>query len=361
MSHRRNINNYNLNQNRSLNNYENYSKDIEEKPISSVYNIYFRKEKANNSFNKLSTYNSPSSRQKKIPIYHTLFYSPDKIEKNGDYKFIFPISKNFISPRIKYPVEYQSSFISTSKKNINNTIIPDIYISKNSIASPKRCFSEKNFKNVFKSKIRNSYLTLTSNTLGNNNQNYNNRSLQKNNINNKSNPNIININLYNEKNNYIENNIINKIYMNKSRKINTIYEKKLNTSLNSSSAKHTERIHLTERKPIPRRSNYSFYYCPNNVKKNANRNINNKNIMNNNKKNLNNSNINININKGIFIKNNSRKKVNNLPKVKRRPSKIYKESSIIKIQSIVRGYLLNKKLDKYLRHYIQINNAIQII
>ena len=383
MSHKRNITNYSITHNRSLNNYENYSKDKEEKPISSVYNIYFSKEKVNNSYNKISVYNSPSTRQRKLPIYHTLFYSPNKIEKKINYKFLFPNNKNFKSPRYKYPTEYQSSFISTSKKKINNTIIPDIYISKNSIASPKRCFSEKNLKNVFKSKLRNSYLTLTPNNLGNYYPNNNNRSLQKSNINSKSeskNPNIININLYNEKNNYIENNIINKIYMNKNRKTNPIYEKKINTSLNSSSTNNNESILLTERKQIPRRTNYSFYYCPNNVNKNVNRyinkNMNNKNNINiiNDKKNYINNSINYinnknnnskidktDINKPIVVKKNSKRKVNNLPKVQRRPSKLYNESSIIKIQSIVRGYLLNKKLDKYLRHYVQFNNAIKII
>ena len=364
MSHRRNITNNNINYNRSLNNYEAYSKDKEEKPISSVYNIYFSKEKTNNSFNKISVSNSPSTRQRKLPIYHTLFYSPNRLEKKINNKFLFPNNKNFKSLRSKYPTEYQSSFISTSKKKMNNNnIIPDIYISKNSIASPKRCFSGKNLKNVFKNKLRNSYLTLTPNNLGNYYPNNNNRSLKKNNINNKSeskNPNIININLYNEKNNYIENNIINKIYMNKNRKINKIYEKKINTSLNSSLTNNTESILLTERKAIPRRSNYSFYYCPNNANKNANRkvNINNKNIKNNNKNNSNNK---VDVKKGIVVKKNPQKIVNNLPKVKRKTSKIYNESSIIKIQSIIRGYLLNKKLDKYLRHYIQINNAIQII
>ena len=153
--------------------------------------------------------------------------------------------------------------------------------------------------------------------------------------------------------------------MNKNKTINKIYEKKINTSLNSSSAKNKESILLTDRNLIPRRSNYSFYYCPNKSNNNSRRNINNQNIMNNK---INNNNINkissnnkIGIHKGFVIKNNSKKKVNNLPMVQRRPSRLYNESSIIKIQSIVRGYLLNKKLDKYLRYYIQINNAIQII
>ena len=91
MSHRRNITNYNLNQNRSLNNYEKFTKDKEEKPNSNAYNIYFNKEKVNNNFNKISVNKSPSTRQRKIPIYHTLFYSPKKSEKKINYKFLFQI------------------------------------------------------------------------------------------------------------------------------------------------------------------------------------------------------------------------------------------------------------------------------
>ena len=335
MAHRRNITNYNLTQNKPLNNIENNFSKIE-KPISSVYNIYFNKEKLSNSFNKGPVYNSSSNRHKKIPIYNSLFYSPSKTDKKMSYKILFPKFKNYNSQRDSCSIEYASSFIKNSKKEINNTIHPDIYIKKNTISSSrKRCFSEKNLK--LKNKIADSYLILTPTKIANN------RSSDKIKDDSNKNQNIININLYNEKNNYIANNIINQIYMNKNKNKNnnnSIYAKK-NNSINSSIT-NNESVILTERKPIPRRSNYSFYYCSKNSKKN--------------------------LNKGCVIKQkNSKKKINYLPKVQKRPSRQYNsdydynESSIIKIQSVVRGYLLNKKLDKYLRHYMHINGAIKIL
>ena len=175
MSHRKSITNYNLTKSIRLNNYGNFPKNKEEKPISSAYNIYFIKEKTNNSSNKISANNSTSIRHRKMLIYHTSFYSPKKLEKKSNYKFLFPNNKNSKSSKNKSSIECQSNFISISKQKTNNTIIPDIYISKNSIVSPKRCFSEKNLKNVFKSKLRKSYLTLTPNNLENYQLNNNNR------------------------------------------------------------------------------------------------------------------------------------------------------------------------------------------
>ena len=123
--------------------------------------------------------------------------------------------------------------------------------------------------------------------------------------------------------------------MNKNKRNNTIYGIKTNYSQNSSITNNSESLFNTERKDIPRKSNYSFYYCP-------------KNYQNNN-------------NECFFSKNNSKRKTNNLPIVQRKSNRQYNESSIIKIQSVIRGYLLNKKLDKYLRHFMKINNAIKII
>ena len=345
MAHRREITNYNFTRNYNTSKKENIS--TIEKPISSVYNIYFNKEKKNNpNFNKIPVYNSPNSRKIKMPLYKTPFYSPKKLNKRINYKIIF--QKNNKSFRNNFSTEYPSSFISSPKKNSiinikNNTIQQDIYVRKSKIFSLKRNVSDANLQNSFKK--RNSYLALTPTKIKNFCKNNNNKNMPKNekitNEENRKKPNIININLYNEKNNYIENNIINKIYINKNKKNNTIFEKPYNHSLNSLPTTNNESIILTDRKLIPRRNNYSFYYSTNNNIPNK---INNKFQ-----------------NKGGIITKKSRKKMNNLPKVLRKPSKKYDESSIIKIQSIVRGYLLNKKLDKYLRHYMKINNGIKLI
>ena len=176
MSHIRNITKYNFIKKNPLNNIEsNFSKI--EKPISSVYNIYFNKEKLSNSFSKIPISNSPSSRQRKIPIFNSLFYSPHKINKKVNNNIFFPKSKNYKSQKDICSIE--SSYITNSKKEINNTIHPDVYIRKKSIvASPKRCFSEKNFK--IKNKIGSSYLTLTPTKV------VNNKSIEKSNKNNKN-------------------------------------------------------------------------------------------------------------------------------------------------------------------------------
>jgi len=344
MAHRRQITNYGLNQNKKLSNNDNLSKV--EKPISSVYNIYFNKDQlSKKSSNKLPMpkYNSPSSIKRKIPIYQSPFYSPNKIDKRINYKIIFPKNRKYKPISNKGTIEYPSSFITSFKKESlstvqNNTIYKGIYIRKNRIASPKRCCSEKKFKNVFKNKLGSAHLTLTPNK---GEYYYSNINKSNNNKSNK-NQNIININLYNEKNNYIANNIINKIYIDKNKKNNnkSIYEKKINNSLNNSLTNiNNESVNLTERKTIQRRSNYCLHYNRNNNKQS----------------------------KGNLIShNNSKRKLNNLPKVQRKSSKNikdnhYKESLIIKIQSVIRGYLLNKKLDKYLRQYIQINGWIKRI
>ena len=335
MSQRGNIRNYSLSQNKNLNIKDNHSKL--EKPITSFYNIYVKKQKISKSVNKMPIYSSYSNRQAYKPINDNLFQSPNKLEKKIHFRKIYLNSNRIYSQRNKCSSEYQTNFIPTSKKGNNNTIHQEIYVRKKSVISPaKRCLSESNLNNKnFKSKKKYSYLTLTSNEFSLYKKKEN---LQKN-IQNTSisekNQNIININLYNEKNNFIANNIINKIYMNKNKRNNTIYGIKTNYSQNSSITNNSESLFNTERKDIPRKSNYSFYYCP-------------KNYQNNN-------------NECFFNKNNSKRKTNYLPIVQRKSNRQYNESSIIKIQSVIRGYLLNKKLDKYLRHFMKINNAIKII
>ena len=351
MSNRIKIANYELNKNKTITNNDNCSK--KEKPISSVYNIYFSKEHLSNNSNKIPIpkNKSPLSGKRKIPLYRSPFYSPDKIDKKLNYKILFPKGRKNKPSKNIFPIDYPSNFLSSGKKEAlntvqNNTIYTGIYIRKNRMASPKRCYSEKKYKNFFKNNLGNSYLTLTPNKTESfdNNKNYNIINKSNNNSNSNStsnysklnkNHNIININLYNEKNNYIANNIINKIYINKNKQNHSINENKINNSLNSSLTNNNESVNLTDRKTISRTSNYCFYYKRNN----------------NNQQN----------NNYIIGYNNSKKRINNLPKVQRKPSKKYNESLIIKIQSIIRGYLLNKKLDKYLRHYIKISDGIKKI
>ena len=347
MSNRIKITNYDLNKNKTIISNENFTKI--EKPISSVYNIYFSKEQLNNNYNKIPIpkYKSPSSVKRKIPLYKSPFYSPDKINKKINYKKLFPKIREYKPSQNIFPKDYPSSFLAPTKKESlntvqNNSIYTGIYIRKNRIASPpKRCYSEQ--KMNFQNNLANSYLTLTPNKITNFNNKKNDNNINKSDRNSNStsnysksnkNQNIININLYNEKNNYIANNIINKIYINRNKQNNSINEKKINNSLNSSLTNNNESINLTDRKTIPRRINYCYYY----KRKNSNQQ-----------------------NKSIIRYNNSKKRINNLPKVQRKPSKQYNESLIIKIQSIIRGYLLNKKLDKYLRHFIKISDGIKKI
>ena len=315
-----------------------------DRPMSSVYNIYFNKNKTNNnSFNKIPVYNSPKNRKIKIPLYNTSFYNPKKMSKRINYKMIFQKKNNYF--RNNSFIEFPLGYIPSSPKQIsisncqNNTIHPEIYIKKINIFSPKRYASEKNLKYFFKNCLGNSYLTLTPTKIKNIYKNEKNKNTQK--IGNNKKPNIININLYNEKNNYIKNNIINKIYINKNKKNYTIVDKTSNHSLNSLTTNNNESIILSERKIIPKKSNYSFYYSTNNITNKNNNKLKNKGY--------------------VITTKNSRKRMNNLPKVERKQSKRYDEYSIIKIQSVIRGYLLNKKLDKYLRNYIKINKAIKVI
>ena len=334
MSHWEKKTNYSLSQNKNLNVKDNYSKL--EKPISSVYNIYIKKQKISKSVNKIPVRSSPSHRQIYKPIFDNLFKSPNKLEKKINFRKIYLNSNHIYSQSYRLSSKYKTNFIKTSKKESGNTINPKIYVRKKNVISPnKRCLSENNLNNKnFKNKSKYSYLTLTPREIPLYQKKQNLRKNIHSSSKSEKNQNIININLYNEKNNFIANNIINKIYMNKNRRNNTIYGLKTNYSQNSSITNNSESFVHSERKEIPRRSNYSFYYCPKKNQKNS---------------------------KECFIRrNNLKRKTNNLPRVQKN-SRQYNESSIIKIQSVVRGYLLYKKLDKYLRHFLKIKNAIEII
>ena len=348
MAEPRKITNCNTTKNNNSVNFTNFSST--EKPISNAYNIYLVKEKQIHRLNKKvllnkNINNSPICKNRKMPIFSNLFYSPGRVIKMENIQR--QNKKYFNNQIINKSFEYSTSLIPSIKKediisSSNNIINPDIYIRKTSfIASHKRCLSHGkiNGKNgIFKNNITIKNLTLSPNKIGT----FYNKSLKntEKKVDNGNNPKIININLYNGKNNYIENNILNKIYMNKNKAKNTVIERRLNNIINNN-INNYENITLTERKPIQRRSNYSFFYNSNNnsirkIEKNQNNKIN-------------------------IGQKNPKKRINILPKVQKKQSKKYNVSLIIKIQSVVRGYLLNKKLDKYLRHYIHIKNGIKII
>ena len=366
MAERRKIIKYNSN----FSSQHNYS--VVGQPTSSVYNIYLNKDKINNSFSKSFIFdknskNSPLYGKRKIPLYNNPFYSPGQINKRINYKILCP-KDNKSKPPMSTSHENSSSYVSSSKRDDilnsqNVSIHPVVYIRKNTsnnAGSPKRCLSQKSQNTILNNKMKNSHLTLTpnriENSIGKKNKNGKDKTINSDNFRvNRSpkqthNPNIININLYNEKNNYIENKIINNIYMNKN-KIKKSREKEINKTSNDL-MKYNEKITLTERVPMPRRCNYSFYYNSryNNIRK--------KNINKNTYDCRNNSKQNEQANIGQKY---PQKKINNLPKVQRKASQKYNESAIIKIQSVLRGYLLNKKLDKYLRHYLHISEGIKII
>lgn len=366
MAERRKIIKYNSN----FSSQHNYS--VVGQPTSSVYNIYLNKDKINNSFSKSFIFdknskNSPLYGKRKIPLYNNPFYSPGQINKRINYKILCP-KDNKSKPPMSTSHENSSSYVSSNKRDDilssqNVSIHPVVYIRKNTsnnAGSPKRCLSQKSQNTILNNKMKNYHLTLTpnriENSFGKKNKNGKDKTINSDNFRvNRSpkqahNPNIININLYNEKNNYIENNIINNIYMNKN-KIKKSREKEINKTSNDL-MKYNEKITLTERVPMPRRCNYSFYYNShyNNIRK--------KNINKNTYDCRNNSKQNEQANIGQKY---PQKKINNLPKVQRKPSQKYNESAIIKIQSVLRGYLLNKKLDKYLRHYLHISEGIKII
>ena len=262
MAQRRKITNYIFSPNRILANYNNNSK--EEKPNSSVYNIYINKSKANNSSNNSPNCNHSSNRQRKMPLYNNPYYSPKKTEKKINFKLLFPKNKDCKSLRKNGSLEFPSSYLDSTKNEElstfqnNHTVFPNIYIRKNRMAcSPKRSTSENLTKKLLKNQIGNSYLTLISNKSGNSDNKENIKCNLKNNISNNSqinkSYNIININLYNEKKKNIENNKID-INQNKSRK-NTSNDKRINTSINSTMINSNESIILTERRFISRRTN----------------------------------------------------------------------------------------------------------
>ena len=172
-------------------------------------------------------------------------------------------------------------------------------------------------------------------------KNYREYNIIEENENSSSNQNIININLIKEKNNYVENNIINKIYLNENTR--NMVHSQLNESINNidQNINNNYKMNLTGRNYLRRKSKYIYHYFTNN---------------NTNKNNTNNKE-----NETSYIRKNFKKRINYLPKVKIKNSFDNNEFYIVKIQSAIRGYLLNKRLDKILRNYINIKEANFII
>ena len=289
----------------------------------------------NSSQHNMNNNNYSHSEKIKIPLYNNLLYIETELNDNENEKYKYLTRNNE-----KYLTELTSYHNLLTQKYINDlkTKQPkNIYIKKNIIISPERSNSETDFKKIFQTKLSNTQRS------HNNIRNKIKKGIKKNMEPEepKNNQNIININLIKEKNNYIENNIINEIYINKNK--NNI-SKKNNLSLTNSINRNEQKVkgmNLTERNSFQRRNNYIYHYFTNNesfknttayIKKepNTQRNI-------------------------------IKKKVNNLPKVNKKKVNDYNETFIIKIQSVFRGYLLNKSLDKILRHYINIKAADKII
>ena len=289
----------------------------------------------NSSQHNMNNNNYSHSEKIKIPLYNNLLYIETELNDNENEKYKYLTRNNE-----KYLTELTSYHNLLTQKYINDlkTKQPkNIYIKKNIIISPERSNSETDFKKIFQTKLSNTQRS--HNNIGNKIKKGIKKNMEAKEP--KNNKNIININLIKEKNNYIENNIINEIYINKNK--NNI-SKKNNLSLTNSINRNEQKVkgmNLTERNSFQRRNNYIYHYFTNNesfknttayIKKepNTQRNI-------------------------------IKKKVNNLPKVNKKKVNDYNETFIIKIQSVFRGYLLNKSLDKILRHYINIKAADKII
>ena len=289
----------------------------------------------NSSQHNMNNNNYSHSEKIKIPLYNNLLYIETELNDNENEKYKYLTRNNE-----KYLTELTSYHNLLTQKYINDlkTKQPkNIYIKKNIIISPERSNSETDFKKIFQTKLSNTQRS--HNNIGNKIKKEIKKNMEPKEP--KNNQNIININLIKEKNNYIENNIINEIYINKNK--NNI-SKKNNLSLTNSINRNEQKVkgmNLTERNSFQRRNNYIYHYFTNNesfknttayIKKepNTQRNI-------------------------------IKKKVNNLPKVNKKKVNDYNETFIIKIQSVFRGYLLNKSLDKILRHYINIKAADKII
>ena len=284
------------------------SKEELKKSISSRYN-----KKVNNDIN---------SEKRRIPLYNNPLYI--KTETNQ-------------KENINYLTQNENNNIGLT--NNQNNSRKHIYYKKNNFVSPQRCNSERDLNIQFLSKVNNTHQAFSTSRNNLRYKNYNRVEEFYNNNNQK----ISNIDSLNENNNNcIENNIIKQTYNNKNKNKKNIAKgiySVSNKSFNNKDDKILKSMNLSERNSIQRKSNYTYHYLINNdkIKKTYNEKRNNQ-------------------NRAII-----KKRVNYLPKVKKKIYDEYNEFYIIKLQSVIRGYLLNKRLDKILRFYINIKEAIEII
>jgi len=292
------------------------------KPISSR-----QKRKKNYYYSdktKISLYNNPLNIKTELNPYET----KSNLAKNENNSNIIELTSHYY---------YQSTIDLLNKNNSQK----NIYIKKNT----QRQNTDLELNKNFLSKLINTERSYSNNRNNNNTKilNYKDiKIIKENNEGRNNKQNIININLIKEKNNYIENNIINKIYLNKNNnKTKTdflLMKKTINKFENNQ-----DELNLTERNSFKRRNNYVYHYFTNN---DSDKNKTSKQEKESKKARI-----------------NMIKKFNNLPKVIReyKDKNKYNEILIIKIQSAIRGFLLNKRLDKILRNYINIKEANLII
>ena len=276
--------------------------------------------------------NYTNSEKIKIPLYNNPLYI--KTETNPIENTNYETQNENKIIDLTYNQNFHNKKVLLNKNNSQK----NIYVKKNIRLSPQRCNSERELNNnFFLSKINNTYQTYSNSINNIKNKNYN-RIKEINN----NNQNIININLIKEKNNYIENNIINKFYINKNKnRKNTTKVGKFslsNSSINNKTEDIKKNINLTESNSFRRKSHYINHYL---IKNDLNK--------------INNPTIN------QEKETNSKRTIMNYLSKTTKPIEEYNEFCIIKIQSVFRGFLLNKRLDKILRYYINIKEAEAII
>ena len=291
--------------------------------------ISFRYKRKNNNIN--------NSEKNRIPIYNNPFYIKTDINQSENTNLLIPNDNNNICMKHNYIFSNNIDFLNKNESQKN------IYVKKNMHISPQRCNSDRELNNnFFHPKLSNYHMIFSDgrNIIKNNNYNrikiYNDKNNSEN---------IININLIKGKNNFIEKNKINHIYMNKNKKNISLGGKfsLSNISLSNKTEENINSINLTERNSILRKNNFFCHYSYNNDFKDNKKQITPREKEANTKKTI------------------TKKRINYLPRVIKSSIEEYNESYIIKIQSVIRGYLLNKRLDRILRYYINFKDANEII